>query len=152
MDADLERAAAALKPNPEKYKGRGVKSVRSRIDNVSAYAPNPISAAMLKAALREHIEDKFALEPYRLTAADIAEIEQIRTQKYATDEWNWGSMPAYSLRRELRCAAGVVTADMLVEDGVLQNVHFSGDFFGQGDLAELENILRGKPLNAARRG
>ena len=146
VDSNLEHAAAALKPNPEKYKSRAVKSVRSRITTVNAHAPCYISVPQFKSALQHRIAEEFQLEPYRLTSADIFEIERICAAKYATDQWNWGSVPVYSLCREKRFDAGVVTAKILIENNVLQQVHFSGDFFGIGDMTVLENHLCGNSL------
>ena len=145
VDSDLECASAALRPNPEKYRSRGVKSVRSRITTVNAHAPCHISVEQLRSALQQRMAEKFPLEPYRLTEEDIRAVEEIRAAKYATEKWNWGSSPAYSLRRETRCAAGVVTAEITVEDHTIRQVRFSGDFFGRDDLTELEGHLCGNP-------
>ncbi len=147
IDSNLEYAAAALKPNPEKYKSRGVKSVRSRITTVNAHATCHVSVSQFKSALQHRIAEKFSLEPYQLTPEDVFEAQRICAAKYAADEWNWGSVPAYSLRREKRCDAGVVTADIVVENNILQQVHFSGDFFGKGDLTVMEKNLCGNPLD-----
>ena len=43
FDASFDRLSAALRPRPEKFEGKAVKSVRSRVTNLAQQLPEPIS-------------------------------------------------------------------------------------------------------------
>ena len=49
--------------------------------------------------------------------------------------------------REKNSHGGIVTAHMNVEKGRIKEIKLFGDFFGNGDIAELEETLQGLPLD-----
>lgn len=147
LDSNLSRVADALKVKSAKFDSKSVKSVRSRVTTINANAPRPITMSEFKQALTECAMESGELEPYALTAADCAAIEQLRTEKYATWEWNYGRSPAYNMRREKKFPTGLVTACLQVENGCIRSIRFYGDFFGNGDLEQLERAMEGLRLD-----
>ncbi len=63
--------------------------------------------------------------------------------RYQTWDWNYGRSPAFNLKRETRYPGGGIEALLEVEKGRVQGLKFYGDFFGQRDVAELEQKLLG---------
>jgi len=53
----------------------------------------------------------------------------------------------YTIRKEEKFDGGIVTAHMNVEKGRIKEIKLFGDFFGNGDIAELEETLQGLPLD-----
>lgn len=45
------------------------------------------------------------------------------------------------MRRERKFSAGLVTIFLQAEEGRIKSIRFYGDFFGNGDLAELEEAM-----------
>lgn len=45
--------------------------------------------------------------------------------------------------------AGLVDIRMDIEDSIIQEIKIYGDFFGVGDVADVENALRGKRYEQA---
>ena len=47
----------------------------------------------------------------------------------------------------MKFPAGLVTVHLNVEHGTIKSIRFYGDFFGNGDLEELEQAMAGLPLD-----
>jgi len=147
LNSDITRVAEALRVREAKFQSKSVKSVRSRVTTINAHAPRPISMEEFKQLLKEYIDRTEGLEPMSLTPAQLEEVRELRERKYATWEWNYGASPAYDMRREQKFDAGLVTVHLQVEAGRIKAVKFYGDFFGEGELAELEAAMAGLPLD-----
>ena len=147
LDSNLTSVADALRVKEAKFDSKAVKSVRSRVTTINAHAPAPISMEDFKGALKECAMASGALEPYTLTEEDLAAVRKLRDEKYATWAWNYGCSPAYDMRREMKFPAGLVTAHLSAEHGKIKAVRFYGDFFGNGELGELERAMAGLPLD-----
>lgn len=147
LDSNLTSVADALRVKEAKFDSKAVKSVRSRVTTINAHAPAPISMEDFKGALKECAMASGELEPCTLTEADLAAIRKLRDEKYATWAWNYGFSPAYDMRREMKFPAGLVTAHLSAEGGKIKAVRFYGDFFGNGELGELEGAMAGLPLD-----
>lgn len=148
LDSDLEKVADALKVKDAKFKSKNSKSVRSRVTTINAHAPQKISMDEFKAALKSHILGDESVEPYELTAHDLREIERIRSEKYATWDWNYGRASQYEMTREEKFDAGLVTVHMTAKDGRIVDIKFYGDFFGNGEIEDLEKALQGVILDS----
>ena len=147
LDSNLTSVADALRVKEAKFDSKAVKSVRSRVTTINAHAPAPISMEDFKGALKECAMASGELEPCTLTEEDLAAIRKLRDEKYATWAWNYGFSPAYDMRREMKFPAGLVTAHLSAEGGKIKAVRFYGDFFGSGELGELEGAMAGLPLD-----
>ena len=147
LDSNLTSVADALRVKEAKFDSKAVKSVRSRVTTINAHAPAPISMEDFKGALKECAMASGELEPCTLTEEDLAAIRKLRDEKYATWAWNYGFSPAYDMRREMKFPAGLVTAHLSAEGGKIKAVRFYGDFFGNGELGELERAMVGLPLD-----
>ncbi len=147
LSTDLSRVADALKVREAKFSSRNSKSVRSRVTTINAQAPREITMEEFKTALKERILGTGEVENYRLTDRDEQAIMELRNAKYSTWEWNYGSDIRYEMRREEKFENGLVTVDLTAKDGRIENIHFSGDFFGNGPIEELEQALKGARMD-----
>ncbi|MEJ7183589.1 lipoate--protein ligase [Staphylococcus epidermidis] len=116
LNCDLNEVQNALKVNPAKIKSKGVKSVRKRVANI---------------------------EEYVLTEEDWKNIKQLSNEKYRTWEWNYGSNPKYNIEREEKFEKGFIQIKLDVKKGRIERAKLFGDFFGEGDVTELEHALIG---------
>ena len=94
-----------------------------------------------KRTLRECALESDEMEVYTLTEQDVAAVNRLRDEKYATWEWNYGRSPEYDLRVEKKFDAGLVTIHLQAEAGKIKQIKFNGDFFGNGEIPELENAM-----------
>lgn len=147
LDSNLEKVADALKVKISKFESKGIKSVRSRVTTINAHTERHISMEEFKKALKEAAFENEELVLYELTEEDLDVVERLRSSKYTAWEWNYGRSPDYGVRQEKKFPGGLITAYLLVSKGKIKSVRFYGDFFGNGDLKELERAMEGFPLN-----
>ena len=69
-------------------------------------------------------------EEYPLTPDDLAAVEKLRAERYATWEWNYGRSPACTMLRRRRVdGCGLIEAYITVEHGLISVVAFKGDVY-----------------------
>ena len=147
LDSDLEKVQGALKVKEAKFESKSIKSVRSRVTTINACAPRKITMAEFKEALKRQVFANNDMRTYELTEEDRRQIRKLAEEKYSTWDWNYGFYPQYSICREQKFESGLVTIRMEVEHGVIRKIRIAGDFFGNADIAELEEQLTGLPLD-----
>ena len=138
FSADLSRLSGALRVDEEKYRSKGIKSVRSRVVNLSEYLPQ-----MDVLGLKQVLEDSFPGEMTAFSAEQTAGINRLKREKYAAWEWNYGASPAFGTQAKKRFPYGSVELSFSADRGVLTAVRFEGDYFGTAPVGELENTLTG---------
>ena len=146
FSARMADVAAALRPDPAKFADKAVKSVRSRVTNISEHLPRPMTVAAFRDYLMEYVMTGTpGAAAHAFTAEDLAAIDHLRDTKYATWEWNFGHSPRYNFSKRARTPGGTVEATIEVTDGIIRAAHFYGDYFTRGDPAELAAALVGTP-------
>lgn len=146
ISADLEAMSEALKPDETKLIGHGVKSVRSRVANLSEYTEE-VSPDIIGAMLAEYMTERGG-EIYELGESDIEAIEKLRDSKYSTDKWNCGAEQLQKPERS-RLSCGTVYIKKKTACGRIEDIRIFGDFMNTGDVSEIEKRLKGIEL---RRG
>jgi len=146
FSARMSDVAAALRPDPAKFNDKAVKSVRSRVTNISEHLPRPMTVLEFRDCLMAYVmAETPGAEAYTFTAEDRAAIAHLRETKYATWEWNFGHSPRYNFSKRARTSGGTVEVTLDVADGIIRSAHFYGDFFTLRDPAELAAGLVGTP-------
>ena len=150
FNSNLATIQSALKVKKDKIESKGIKSVKSRVTNITDYLDETYTMEDFKAALLKAMFANDNLEKITLSNEEIQAIERLKTEKYATWDWNYGKSPQYNLRKERKCDFGLITVLLQVEKGEIKDLHFYGDYFGNGDIQELETLFIGvKPSEAA---
>ena len=147
FDSDLEAVARVLQSHPEKFQGKATRSVRSRVTNVRPHLREDMELAAFRAALLSSLLADVPHEKVVLTEADEAAIDALRRERYATWEWNYGYSPACTAVKAARIpGCGSVEAHLDIEEGVIQKITFTGDFFSPHGVERLAERLRGVRL------
>lgn len=134
--------SGALKPRDIKFTGKSVKSVASRITNISEHLESPMDVL----EFRDRIMRLVAGGLDNITVFDAIEeekIKKLREEKYSTWEWNYGQSPKFSMTKEGRFTGGTLEVTLDVQKGCIENIRIYGDFFGTGNIHELEEKLIG---------
>jgi lipoate---protein ligase len=145
FNSNLEILSQVLAVKADKIESKGVKSVRSRVTNISEYLPG-MNILEFKSTLEQTIVPGQNLSRYTFTEADLAAISDLREQKYSSWEWNYGRSPEFDLRKERRFSDGSLSIYLLVEAGIIQSARILGDFFGSGDIQTVETRLQSVKL------
>ncbi len=147
LDSNLTNVADALKVKAAKYESRGIKSVHSRVTCINANAPKPVSMDEFKTLLKDAVFQSNDIQALTLSEKQLADIEALRSEKYVKWDWNYGESPSYNLKREKKFPSGLVSIYMQSENARIKSIRFYGDFFGNGDLSDLEQAMTGLPLD-----
>lgn len=147
FDTKLDMLAGALRPDPEKIRSKGIKSVRARVGNLREMLPAEF-AGMDMDAFVEHLKKEISACYGNLTFAEpSAELcrraELLAEKKYRTWDWNYGTAIPYEVQKRLRFAGGMIQAEFNVRDNKIESLRFSGDFFGTRPAEELAARLQG---------
>jgi lipoate-protein ligase A len=160
FDADLTELTRVLTADDEKIAAKALRSVRSRVTNISEHLPGGAGEGMagdgeapdilvFMKSLRESWNDVFGLTERSLSADDIAAIDTIRANKYASWDWTFGRAPRYSYRDSKRFPGGGVEVFAEVKGDVIESVKIIGDFLALRPVSTIEEKLVGVPLSAA---
>lgn len=147
FSANLEFVGKALRPREDKYTSKGIQSVRSRVTNLVDYMDEPISLEEFKQRLIREFFTGREMQMIQLTEEEEQAVLELRGKKYITWEWNYGKSPAFTVTKTRRFEGG--TLDIYIEtekESVIRSITFRGDFFGGGDISDLEKALAGRHL------
>jgi lipoate-protein ligase A len=141
---DLNVVGEALKPKQAKIESKGIKSVRSRVANITEFMPEGHPGILeFRQAIIDGVFNQGKAREYKLKDADWHGVAKLAQERYQTWDWNYGKSPAFGLKRETRYPGGGIEALLDVEKGVVKHIKFYGDFFGQHDISALEKALKG---------
>ncbi len=144
LDSEIDNVVAALKVKKDKIESKGIKSIRSRVANISEFLTEKISIEDFRALLLEYIFDgKENIQEYVLTEQDWENIHQLSKERYQNWDWNYGKSPKFNLQHSHRFPVGSIDVRLEVNKGIIENCKIFGDFFGVGDVAEIEQKLTG---------
>lgn len=146
FNSDIDEVVNSLKVRKEKIESKGIKSVRSRVANLSEFMSEQMTTEQFKERLLLSIFDVEAIEDvkeYVLTEADWAEIKAISERRYANWDWNYGKSPKFDIELTKRFPIGSIDVRLNVKKGHIVGVKIFGDFFGVGDVADIEQRLIG---------
>ncbi|MCR1928573.1 lipoate--protein ligase [Enterococcus gallinarum] len=149
FDSDINEVVNALKVRKDKIESKGIKSIRSRVTNIKPFLPKD-KQDMTTEAFREEILLKIfgvdsvdQVKTYTLTEEDWAKINEISDKYYRNWDWNYGKSPAFDIERRKRFPIGSIEVRFNVQEGKITEAKIYGDFFGLGDIADVEQAFIG---------
>ncbi len=148
-DSDMAVLTKALKVSEDKIASKGIKSVRSRVTNVKEHMQNPVPLEEFKKLLLENMFAEGTLEQGVLTENDLEQVRALQKERYDTWEWNYGESPKYNIVKRRRFeGCGNLEVHMDVDNGIITAFDVFGDYFGNGDKAELAGYIIGQKAEA----
>ena len=135
FDVDTSVLADALKVSKDKIESKGIKSVRSRVTNIKDHLPNK--------DIKKYMSEKYEMTDFVATKEDEAAILAIQEEKNNSWDWVYGKNPDFNIKRNRRLKTGKIEANIMVEQGVITNIKFYGDFFGVMDVEDIAKKLVG---------
>lgn len=149
FDSDVEAVVGALKSRKDKIESKGIKSIRSRVTNIKPYLSDEyqfLSTKEFRDRLLLNIFDvdkPEEVKEYKLTDEDWIKIDELSEKYFNNWDWNYGKSPKFELVRRQRFPIGSVEFKMNVEKGRIQDIRIYGDFFGLGEVSDVEKKLNG---------
>ena len=155
FDSDIDEVVNTLKVRKDKIESKGIKSVRSRVTIIKPFLSEDKQEMTTEEFRQEILLKIFGVDSidqvktYELTDQDWAAINKISEQYYRNWDWNYGKSPAFNLERRHRFPIGSIEMKMNVADGAIQEIKIFGDFFGLGEIKDVEDILTGVKYDKA---
>lgn len=149
FDSNLDDVAAALRVDPEKFRSKAVASVRSRVANVAEFLTENERSGLIerfKTDLLARLQQTQRVITKELSNQEIAQIKQLRDEKYATWDWNFGASPRFQFRSSRRFDWGKFELAFDVVRGRIERAQIFGDFFALDDLSPLLDRFVGTPF------
>ncbi|UFU00512.1 lipoate--protein ligase [Radiobacillus kanasensis] len=145
-DSEIEHVVSALNVRKEKIESKGIKSIRSRVANISEFMEEKVSMDEFKNIILRSIFDVESVEDvptYELTDEDWDNIKKLSEERYQKWDWNYGKSPASNIQQSHKFPAGLVDIRLDVKKGIIENAKIYGDFFGVGEVKDIEERLIG---------
>lgn len=152
FDSEIEHVVEALNVSKEKIESKGIKSIRSRVANITEFLEEKITMEQFKELILTYIfdvEDVKDVPTYELTEEDWDNIYKLSEERYQQWEWNYGRSPAYNVKASHKFPSGLLDVRLDVKKGIIENCKIYGDFFGLGDVKDIEEKLIGVRHNRA---
>ncbi|WZL72762.1 lipoate--protein ligase [Clostridiaceae bacterium 35-E11] len=144
-DSNLDIVGKALSVSKDKIESKGLKSVKSRVTNVKSYMKQDIPLEEFKKVLLENMAENNEIVQYHLTNEDIEKIYKLKKEVYDTWEWNYGASPRYTIQKERRVeGCGKIEIHMNVNEGMIEDIAFYGDYFSYEDQEKIVELLKGQ--------
>lgn len=150
FDSQIDAVVGALKPKKHKLESKGIKSIRSRVTNITPYMNDEYQDMSTK-EFRERlllnifdVDSTDQVKEYVLTEEDWKKIDEFAARYTANWEWNYGKSPNFDLERSERIeGVGTIETKLNVDKGIITDIKIYGDFFGMGEISDVEDKLRG---------
>ena len=140
-NVDVDVLTKVLNPSNTKLQSKGIASVRSRVANLCEYLPNIPDIQTFSKQLEEILSHHYQDTEYQLSEEDLANIQLLTDQKFATWEWNYGRSPKATLTHSARLACGTVEIHLTLAENRISSCRFGGDLLGNLPATDLESAL-----------
>ena len=144
FNSNLSHLKSALKDNSEFYTDKAVKSIRSKVTNISQHLSNSISTEDFIICLIDYLkkENKNFKEHF-LSEIDKKLIEKLASEKYSTWQWNYGYSPKYIFKKTSNLFDKKIEIELKVEKGLIYEVKLYTDGLSQPEISDIEKSLCG---------
>ena len=137
--------AGALQVDPEKFRSKSTKSVRSRIGNIRSFLKQDMDMSAFWAYLKDTLAGSGMVFD-ALTDQELAQVDALKAEKYDTWEWNYGRSPRFDMTAKRYWDGGCLEVGVSVSRGLITDVIFHGDFLSVSSLEPLTKALLGTPF------
>jgi lipoate-protein ligase A len=141
--ADLQAAGLYLSVQPDKFKAKGVESVRKRIINLKECNPN-LTIPDLKKLLVEAFDEVYGLkssvlDPKRIDKEKLAQLEG----KFSDPGWKYGKNPPFRFESSGRFSWGGVEVRIDASENKINEACIFSDAMDESFILELSEYLKG---------
>ena len=142
FDTEIDTVVSALKVRKDKIESKGIKSIRSRVANISEFLEEPMTIEQFRLEVLKSIFDGEENIKYKeLTEEDWANIHELSKERYANWDWNYGKSPKFNMQHSHRFPVGGIDVRLQVNKGIIEDVVIFGDFFGVGEIEVIQEKL-----------
>ncbi|WP_438315994.1 lipoate--protein ligase [Sporosarcina sp. FA9] len=143
FDTAIEEVVSALKVRKDKIESKGIKSIRSRVANITEFLEEPMTIEEFRLEVLNSIfEGEENIQYVEFTDDDWTKIHELSKERYANWDWNYGKSPKFNMQHSHRFPVGGIDVRLQVNKGIIEDVAIFGDFFGVGSVSIVEDSLK----------
>ncbi|MBQ3231643.1 MAG: hypothetical protein IJA93_01635, partial [Clostridia bacterium] len=142
VKSDLSVFDRYLKVPEKKLVAKGVKSVRSRITNLSEYRNEISTGEMIEKIVNAYYEKYGDAVNYPIDKADVEEISRLQ-KKNESWEWKMGEAPEFDYIFENRFSWGMTQICLTVKKAVIEKMRVYTDSLDNSLSQRMQDILSG---------
>ncbi|WP_096155219.1 MULTISPECIES: lipoate--protein ligase [Bacillus] len=143
FNSEIEHVVSALNVKKEKIESKGIKSIRSRVANIKEFMNDNMTIEQFRTLLIQAIFKGEEVPHYTLTESDWEKIHELSKERYQNWDWNYGKSPSFNVQHSHRFPVGQIDIRLEVKKGQIEKCKIYGDFFGVGDVIDIEAKLQG---------
>lgn len=150
IKTDTERLAKYLKVNPAKLQKHGVKSVASRIINLSEVVD--ITSDTIMPYLTKAFEQVYEIKPETVDFDDLLTDDVMKTKDvFASDEYLFGKWRNFHAKKSAQFSWGLAEIDLNVNErnGIIESISIATDGLEPELIEETERTLTGASIKEA---
>ena len=145
IGADMQRLDRYLTPPKAKLESKGIKSVRSRVVNLSELSPS-LSCDSMKSYLLSAAKAVFGFTPEAIGEIDKEKLADY-TEYFSNRDFVYGSPIPFDVSCEGRLPFGNVTINICVKNGCITNIKLYTDALDHEISAVIERALTSIPFD-----
>lgn len=147
FNSKKENLSKALKSKEELFTGKAIKSVRSKIANISDFLESETSLKTFVQNIISYFETEMGAIVVKTQSDELEKIEALVAEKYQTWEWNFGYSPKFVFSNQVDWGSEKLSCKLEVIKGTITNLELSGTFKDKNSLEIISNNLNGKQHN-----
>lgn len=139
VSSQLSRLSRYLTPSANKLKGKGVKSVQSRVVNLSEFAP--IDVETLKALIEREFAEVYG--DFEVVYPDREAVKRLAAE-YSSWEFLYGQTPEFEIELSRRFSFGEITAGICLKNGRIADCAVWSDMLDASLPPKIAACLKGR--------
>ncbi len=148
IESNFDALSGYLTPSPLKLSAKGIKSVRSRVTNLSSLSPG-LTAAAFRELLIKAAEKELCLLAEEQPFPDGKSCEA-PAKLFGSDEWLFGKSAPYQIELHDKFPWGEVQLHLSIEKGLVHHAKMYTDAMDAGLSDRFEAALSGLPFQGER--
>lgn len=141
VDSDMTKLAKYLMPSQEKLRTHAVKSVRSRVKNLSEVNPTVNIARVRTAVMDAFVREYGVAIPLRESDFDQQRLSELESRNASWD-WLYGEAPDFDVSFSKRFTWGGIEINFLLKGGITSATIYS-DAMNEAFITALRSALTG---------
>jgi lipoate-protein ligase A len=124
FSSNLSNLSSALKNNGDRYIDKSIKSVPSKVTNLSEALKECITLdSFVDKLFKNVVEILDYSEKCTFSGIDLQEIKDLQKNKFCTWEWIYGYSPKYLFRNNIALNNKIAEFEMNIEKGIIKEIH-----------------------------
>ncbi len=146
FSTEMHHLKEVLNVDQDTYEDKAVKSVRSKVTNISAHLNKAMSVEEFQDQIRQYFTLEFSdYKFYNFNEDERVAVNELVEKKYQTWEWIYGWSPKYVFRKSYNLGGNELKVWLRVEKGIIKEAHVSGGPFNYKSLVNFSSSLKGLP-------